>query len=94
MRSSTVKRLQRPLGVLVGYSLLHYGIFVLLGVGAAAGMKVLGIKPALRHGVIFGLGVLNAVHYGAFLATDAQLVAVLHARRPWLGAFFGRGKSW
>ncbi len=67
------------IGVLVVYSLLHYGIFVLLGVGAAAGMKVLGIKPALRHGVIFGLGVLNAVHYGAFLATDAQIVAVLPA---------------
>jgi len=45
-------------GMLVGYTLLHYGIFVLLGVGAAAGIKVLGLKPALRHGVIFGLALL------------------------------------
>ena len=63
----------------MGYTLLHYGIFVLLGVAAAAGLRVLGLKPALRHGVIFGLGVLNAVHYGAFLATDAQLDVVLPA---------------
>ena len=29
------------------------------------------------HGVVYGLGVLNAVHYGAFLATDAQMLTVL-----------------
>ena len=64
-------------GVVVGYTILHYGVFVLLGVGAALTLSLLGIKPGLRHGVIYGVGVLNAVHYGAFLATDAQMLTVL-----------------
>ncbi len=66
-------------GVVAGYTLLHYGIFVLLGVATSSVIRTLGLKPALRHGVVFGLGVLNAVHYGAFLATDAQMLAVLPA---------------
>ena len=66
-------------GVIAGYTLLHYGVFVLLGVATSGVLKILGLKPALRHGAVFGLGVLNAVHYGAFLATDAQMLAVLPA---------------
>ena len=64
-------------GVVAGYTILHFGVFVLLGVAAAFGLHVSGVVPGLRHGVVYGLGVLNAVHYGAFLATDAQMLTVL-----------------
>ena len=66
-------------GVVATYTVLHYGVFVVLGVLAVLGLQVLGIAPALRHGAVFGLGVLNAVHYGAFLATDAQVMSQLPA---------------
>lgn len=64
-------------GVVAGYTILHFGVFVVLGVLAAFGLQVSGVVPGLRHGVVYGLGVLNAVHYGAFLATDAQMLTVL-----------------
>jgi len=56
-------------GVLVGYTLLHLGTFAALGIATAAGLTLLGMEPRLRYGFVFGLGVLNAVHYGALLTT-------------------------
>ena len=64
-------------GVVAAYTILHFGIFILLGVAAAFGLLFSGVVPGLRHGALYGLGVLNVVHYGAFLATDAQMLTVL-----------------
>lgn len=64
-------------GVLVGYTILHYGVFVLLGVAAAFALQWLGITPQLRHGLVYGVGVFNTVHYGAFLATGGPVLTVL-----------------
>lgn len=76
-------------GLLAAYTILHYGIFVLLGVAAAFGLQWLGITPGLRHGLVYGLGVLNTVHYGAFLATDASMLTVLPSGHVIAANLFG-----
>ncbi|MCZ6918515.1 MAG: hypothetical protein O7I93_17200 [Gemmatimonadetes bacterium] len=66
-------------GVLAGYTILHYGIFLALGAAAAVALRLIGVTPGLRHGLVFGVGVLNAVHYGALLVTDGQMLTALPA---------------
>ncbi len=66
-------------GVLAAYTILHYGIFVVLGAAAAVALRLIGVTPGLRHGLVFGVGVLNAVHYGALLVTDGQMLTALPA---------------
>ena len=66
-------------GLVMGYTVLHYGIFVALGAAAAVALRLVGVTPGLRHGLVFGVGVLNAVHYGALLVTDGQMLTALPA---------------
>ena len=61
------------------YSLVHLSVFAALGVAAAAFLAASGIRSGWLAGVLFGIGVLNAVHYGALLVAGAPVVAVL----PW-----------
>lgn len=63
--------------LVAGYTALHFGVFALLGMAAAYGMGRLGIAPGLRHGVVFGLGVLTAVHYGGLALVQAGVLMEL-----------------
>lgn len=67
------------LGVGIAYTAAHYGVFALLGVVAAGTLKAVGTAPGWRHGILYGLGVLNAVYYGALLATGTQMMTVVPA---------------
>lgn len=59
------------------YSVVHFGVFAVLGAVAAAFLRATGAQPALLIGVVFGVGVLNGVHYGGLLITGLDLLTVL-----------------
>lgn len=64
-------------GAVIAFTVLHFGVFAFLGIVAGWTISSLGLEPALRHGAVFGIGVLNAVHYGAFWLVGAELASVL-----------------
>jgi hypothetical protein len=64
---------------LAAYSLLHFGVFALLGVTMAWAIAPLEAPPRLLLGVVFGIAVLDAVFYGALLFTGVRLLEVV----PW-----------
>jgi hypothetical protein len=59
------------------YTLLHFAVFALLGIGAAFLVRVIGVAPSLLMGAVFGLGVLGTVHYGALLIAGRGALTVL-----------------
>lgn len=59
------------------YTILHFGVFALLGMATAWVIDALGASPGLLVGGVFGLGVLAGVHYGALLVTGARVLTVL-----------------
>jgi len=63
--------------LLAMYTLLHFGIFALLGIGAAFVMRAIGLAPSLLLGALFGIGVFDSVHYGALLLTGTGVLSVL-----------------
>lgn len=66
---------------LVGiYTLLHFAVFALLGIGAAFLVRAIGVAPGLLLGAVFGLGVLGTVHYGALLIAGTGALTVLPPR--------------
>lgn len=65
---------------LVGaYTVLHFGTFVALGILTAGFLAVADLRPGWLVGLVFGIGVLNAVHYGSLLVTGSNALTVL----PW-----------
>lgn len=64
-------------GLIVMYSVLHFGIFAVLGAVAASLVHTLRVAPSLLLGALFGVGVLDAVHYGALLLTGTGVLTVL-----------------
>ncbi len=81
--------LEPTVGVVVAYTVLHFGVFLALGIAAMAGLTTMGISPALRHGVVFGIGVLTSVHYAALLLVDAQMLSALPAIHVLLANLLG-----
>lgn len=61
------------------YSVLHFGTFAALGILAAGFLAVARVRPGWLVGLVFGIGVLNAVHYASLLVTGSNALAVL----PW-----------
>lgn len=59
------------------YTLLHFGSFALLGMGAASLLRATGLAPSLLLGVLFGTGVFDSVHYGTLLLTGTGVLSVL-----------------
>lgn len=59
------------------YTVLHFGVFLLFGLGAAWFLRAIEVSPGLLAGVVFGLGVLDGVHYGALLVTGSKVLTVL-----------------
>jgi len=61
------------------YTLLHLGTFAILGAATAWFLAATETAPRMLTGAVFGLGVLNGVHYVGLLVTGAELLTVL----PW-----------
>ena len=65
------------LRLVVTFTLLHFTVFALLGLVTAALIQLLDLHPGFLLGVVFGLVLLDAVHYGALLITGARVLTVL-----------------
>ncbi len=59
------------------YTILHFGIFISLGLITAGLLKLFDIEPGLLLGAVFGVGVFNAVHYGGLLVTGTNFLTVI-----------------
>ena len=63
--------------LVVTYTVLHFGVFVTLGAMTATILRFADVSPGLLVGAVFGVGVLNAVHYGGLLVTGVDLLTIL-----------------
>lgn len=63
--------------LIVTYTVLHFGVFALLGLATAVILETTGTVAGLLMGLVFGFGVLNTVHYGSLLVADASFLTVL-----------------
>ena len=61
------------------YTVLHFGVFVTLGIVTTWVLRELKLAPGLLLGAFFGVGVLNAVHYTGLLVTGTNLLTVVSA---------------
>ncbi len=59
------------------YTVLHFGVFVTMGVMTNWGLRALQLEPGVIVAAIFGLFVLNAVHYAGLLVTGMNLLTVV-----------------
>lgn len=63
--------------LVVVYSILHFGVFIALGAAAAWFLREIDLEPGLVVGAVFGIGVMNAVHYSGMLVTGTNLLTVV-----------------
>lgn len=63
--------------LIVMYTILHFGVFVSLGLVSAWFLKQIDVDPGLLIGAVFGIGVLNAVHYAGLLVTGTNFLTVI-----------------
>lgn len=59
------------------YTVLHFGVFISMGVAAASTLALLRIQPGLLVGGVFAVGVLNTVHYAGLLVTGTNLLTIV-----------------
>ena len=59
------------------YSLLHLGVFAILGIGGAIVMRATGEVPRVLTGALFGIGALSAAHYGGLLLLGVPVLTLL-----------------
>ncbi len=59
------------------FTILHFGVFVSLSLAATGVLKLFDIEPGLLLGLVFGIGVFNAAHYGGLLVTGSNLLTVI-----------------
>jgi hypothetical protein len=59
------------------YTILHFGVFMSLGIVTTWGLETLRLKPGLTTGVLFGVLVLNSIHYMGLLVTGTNLLTVV-----------------
>jgi hypothetical protein len=68
-----------PAQLVAGYTVLHFGVFAAVGVAIAWLLRAMDITPGVLAGIVVGIVVLEAVHYGALFLAGADVVAVLPA---------------
>lgn len=61
------------------YTALHFGLFAALGAGTAVFLRATGLSPGWTLGLLFGIVVLDGIHYLGLLGFDERLLGVL----PW-----------
>ena len=66
-----------PARLVTVYTLLHLGVFGVLGIGGAMLMRVTGEVPRVLTGALFGIGALSAAHYGGLLLLGVPVLTVL-----------------
>lgn len=66
-------------GVVAAFTVLHFGVFIAIGIAVAGFVALTRVPPGIMLGVVVGLGLLTGVHYGALLATGSSAIAVLPA---------------
>ena len=59
------------------YTVLHFGVFVTMGVTTNWALRALQLEPGVVVAAIFGVFVLNAVHYAGLLVTGTNLLTVV-----------------
>ena len=59
------------------FTMLHFGIFISLGLVTTWFLSTIDVDPGLTVGAVFGLGVLNAVHYAGLMVTGTNLLTVV-----------------
>lgn len=59
------------------YTLLHLGVFAILGMGGALLMRATGEVPRVLTGALFGVGALSATHYGGLLLLGVPVLTLL-----------------
>ena len=59
------------------YTVLHFGVFVAMGVTTNWALRALELEPGVIVAAVFGLFVLNAVHYAGLLVTGVNLLTVV-----------------
>src|SRR2546425_5772675 len=65
--------------LVAAYSVVHFGVFTVLGVAMAGAIAALRTPPRLLFGVLFGLVAQELVFYASLLLSDASRVAGV----PW-----------
>jgi hypothetical protein len=71
------------------YTVLHFGVFLALGVATVWTLEMLRIQPGLLVGGVFAVGVLNAVHYAGLLVTGTNLLTIVPIQQVALANLFG-----
>ena len=66
--------------LVVGYTLLHFAVFGVLGMVTAWYLRAFGLAPGLVLGALFGVVVLDAVYYTTLLITGANVFTALPLR--------------
>lgn len=59
------------------YSVLHFGVFAVLGVAAGLVLRSVEAEPSLLAGAVFGVGILNSAHYGGLLVANVDFLTAL-----------------
>jgi|SRR5207302_4669915 len=75
---------RQPIGpptfrLVAAYSVVHFAVFALLGIGVAGAIAVLRTPPRLLFGVLFGLVAQELAFYAGLLLSDGSRVAIV----PW-----------
>lgn len=65
--------------LILGYTVLHFTVFALLGAAAAVFLHVFKLMPSVRLGAGFGLAVLSGLYYLVLLITGGNVLSVLPA---------------
>ncbi len=63
--------------LVVLYTILHFGVFASLGLATTWFLDSIDVEPGLIVGAVFGVGVLNAVHYAGLMITGTNLLTVV-----------------
>lgn len=71
------------------FTVLHFGVFVGVGIAATWALNALHIKPGLIVGAVVGVGVLNAVHYAGLLITGTNLLTMVPVLQVLLANLLG-----
>jgi hypothetical protein len=61
------------------YTVLHFGVFAVLGMAATSFLRAINVAPGLLVGAVFGLVVLTGAHYGALVVTGGHVLDALPA---------------
>ena len=65
--------------LILGYTVIHFTVFALLGAAAAVFLAVFKLSPSVRLGAGFGLAVLSGIYYLVLLISGGNVLSVLPA---------------